>query len=257
VTKKSSPGFSDDRILRAHDRQDEHLSILSQGLDELGNLASSMGQSLEDQSHAVDRLNDKSDSIADQTQRVTRRAERLSAGMSTWWPSRAQQHKPTFVARVTIRLEPSGKVLAPMQGDLYLLAPTPHPSAGKGTAAAAAGVFLLYRRGMFVGLKHEASKTWMGQNLFGSLACTAASMGSREEWQVDDASQLHDGIPEHDAAGNHSSWSSFTTTLLCASAGWGAGGYLYVRPRDQAVLIRGSSLEDKKQAARWIIQNLI
>jgi hypothetical protein len=107
---------------------------------------------------------------------------------------------------------------------------------------------------MFVGLKHEASKTWMGQNLFGSLACTASTMGSREEWQVDDDSFWQGDGP--DPKGNDSTWSSLATALLCASAGWGAGGYLHVRPRDQAVLIGGSSVEDKKQAARWTIQNL-
>jgi hypothetical protein len=76
--------------------------MLSQSLDELGNLASSMGRSLEDQNRAVDRLNDKSDSIAEQTQRVTRRAERMSAGMSTWWPGSAHKSKPAFVARVLL-----------------------------------------------------------------------------------------------------------------------------------------------------------
>jgi hypothetical protein len=143
-----------------------------------------------------------------------------------------------------------------VQGDVYLLS----SAAGRGNGAAASAsssavTFLLYRRGMFVGLKHEATNTWFGQNVLGSLACTATTMGTRDEWQVDEGSlkMEEDGAnvdPDDD------SWSSFTSTLLCASAGWGAGGYLYVRPRDQAVIIGGSTVEDKKRAALWTFEKL-
>jgi hypothetical protein len=58
-------------------------------------------------------------------------------------------------------------------------------------------------------------------------------------------SLLHNSQAEDD-------WSE--THLVCASAGWGNGGFLLVRPEDEVVAIGGGSLEDMKQADLWCIK---
>jgi hypothetical protein len=78
--------------------------------------------------------------------------------------------------------------------------------------------------------------------LFGSLVCTASSFGRRDEWEVDS--------DEKDS--EEKRWNR--TRLLCASAGWGAGGYLTVRSSDFAVLLSGATAEDRKKADFWCIQ---
>jgi hypothetical protein len=241
--------------------QDEHLSVLSQNLDELGSLASALNESILHQNGTMDRLHDKTDSILEQSQRVTRRAERMTHRVSGGWfmPSSLSRKRPVFVCRVVIRhASNQALLLGRVQGDVYLLS----SAAGRGgggtapiSASSSAVTFLLYRRGMFVGLKHEATNTWLGQNVLGSLACTATAMGTRDEWQVDEGSlqMVEDGS---NVESIDDRWSSFTSTLLCASAGWGSGGYLYVRPRDQAVLIGGSTVEEKRRAAHWTFEKL-
>jgi hypothetical protein len=241
--------------------QDEHLSVLSQNLDELGSLASALNESILHQNGTMDRLHDKTDSILEQSQRVTRRAERMTRRVSGGWfmPSSLSRKRPDFVCGVVIRHASNQTLLlGRVQGDVYLLS----SAAGRGggetapiSASSSAVTFLLYRRGMFVGLKHEATNTWLGQNVLGSLACTATTMGTRDEWQVDEGSlqMVEDGC---NVESSDDSWASFTSTLLCASAGWGSGGYLYVRPRDQAVLIGGSTVEDKRRAAHWTFEKL-
>lgn len=214
---KASPSPHDD-VRKA--KQDEHLQFLAENLGELGYIASSLHETVARQNHTMDRLDEKSDNIVEQSKRVTRRADRMVQS-KTWLPS-----KPTLVCRLTVRHIDSGKYLAVVNGDVYLV-----PRLSENCH------FTMWKRdSALFGLKHKASDKWIGQNLLGSLACSASSYGHREDWEADD------------------DWSS--STLLCASARWGAGGYLLVRPRDHAVLIGGSGVAEKKKAAVWCLQEI-
>ena len=44
------------------------------------------------------------------------------------------------------------------------------------------------------------------------------------------------------------------THLLCASAGWGNGGYILVRKEDGVIVIGGGGLQDKKNADVWCLK---
>lgn len=58
-------------------QQNEHLDGVSEQLDELGNLAISLGEITDRHGHIVESLDNKSDSILEKTRMVTRRADRL------------------------------------------------------------------------------------------------------------------------------------------------------------------------------------
>lgn len=212
----------------ARQRQEQHLDVLSQNLDELGNISTTLGEAIGKQNQTMDRVGDKSDNILEQSKRVTRRTERMITYKS--WTN----EKPVYVSRVSIRHIDSGKYLAVVNGDLYLV-----PRYSNSC------LFSMWKRsrGNLFGLKSHISGRWLTQNVFGSLACSAYSFGRREEWEADG-----DNIVLGDDN------QSRTTTLLCASAGWGAGGYLKVRQRDWAVLIGKSGVEEKKKAALWCME---
>lgn len=202
--------------------QDKHLEFLSQNLGELGTIASHLNQAVGRQNETLERLDSKSDSILEQSKRVTRRADRLTQAKA-WTTAKAN-----YICRLAIRHVDSGQYLSIVDGDVYLV-----PRLGK------TGIFTMWKRqGSLFGLKSKFTEKWVGQSLLGSLACSSSSFGRREEWEADD------------------DWAEQPTTLLCASAGWGAGGYLMVRAKDHAVLIGGSGVEEKKKAARWRLQEL-
>jgi hypothetical protein len=201
-------------------QQDKHLDLLSRNLNEMGYIAGSIHETVARQNQTIDRLDTKSESVLEKTKQVTRRADRLVQS-KTW-----VAEKPTFVARMTIRHAESGKYLAVVNNDVYLV-PRLHPETC---------VWSMWKRkGGLLGLKNKFSDKWIGQNLLGSLVCSSSSFGRREEWEIE----------------NEKDWTK--TRLLCASAGWGAGGYLMVRTSDHAVHIGGSGVEQKKIAAVWVV----
>jgi ElaB/YqjD/DUF883 family membrane-anchored ribosome-binding protein len=202
-------------------RQDQHLDTISQSLGELGSIAQNLKQSFQQQNETIDKLDTKSDNILEKSKMVTRRADRIIQKKS-WTPV-----KPTFACMVTIRHVSSGKYLAVADTDLNLV-PKQHPETC---------VFALWKRqGEIFGLKNKFNNKWVGQNLFGSLACSASSFGRREEWEAEE------------------DWTN--SRILCASAGWGAGGYLNVRPTDHGIVIGGYGFEERKKADAWSIVDL-
>jgi hypothetical protein len=199
--------------------QDRHLLIMSESLGELGLIAKSLNHVVEQQAQTIDSLDSRTDTVVEKSKMVTRRADRLIQKRS-WTPT-----KPTFACVVSVRHMATGRYLAVVKGNLFLV-PTIH----KETA-----VFGLWKRqGEIFGLQSKDSRRWIGQNIFGALACTSDTFGRREEWEAD------------------TDWKS--TRFLCASAGWGAGGYLLVRPNDLAISIGGSGVEEREKADLWCMQ---
>ena len=219
VSTKEQSAKEQSPLDRRRAEQDEHLDFISQSLGELGNIATSINFSVNTTSETVERLDHKSESILEKSRMNTRRADRIIQKRS-WTPT-----KPTFHAHVAIRHIDTGKYLSIINNDLYLVPKLHHET----------GVFALWKRqGDIFGLKNKFKDRWVGQNLFGSLACSSSTFGRREEWEADS-----------------DDWSK--TRLVCTSAGWGAGGYIHVKPTDHSVSIGGSDIESKNKAALWAI----
>lgn len=101
----------------------------------------------------------------------------------------------------------------------------------------------MWKKKHIFGLQSKYSRKWAGQNLLGTIVCSANSFDRREEWDAD----------------NNDDWSE--THLLCASAGWGNGGFLLVdttttttKGGDEVVNVGGGGLEDKKEADLWCMK---
>lgn len=218
-TTKSGPTTT--RVQTVQEQmQEEHLQVISQSLGELHHIAHSLSAGLIDQRQVIDSLDSKSESVLETSKMVGRRADRLIQKKS-WTPVKA-----VFSGSVAIRHVETGKFLSVIGCDLFLV----------NKYNPANGTFALHKRqGAIFGLQSHSKRKWIGQSfLTGSLTCSAATFGRREEWEADHGT-------------------SSTTRLLCASAGWGQGAYLQVRETDFAVLIGGSTLAESKKAANWSI----
>lgn len=203
-------------------QQEAHLDTIAQTLGELGSIAQTLQLSMAQQNETMNQLDTKSDNIMEKSRMVNRRTERLIQKKS-WTPV-----KPTFHANVSIRHAATGLYLSVLKGELFLVKKF-HPETC---------VFGLWKRqGQILGLKNEHSRKWVGQNMFGNLACSASSFGRREEWET-----------------TAEDWTA--TPLLCASAGWGNGGYLMVRRKDFGLLLGGGTAQDREVAAVWRISEM-
>jgi hypothetical protein len=204
-------------------QQEQHLDTLSLALGELGSIAKTLNQSMTQQNESLVQLDTKSDNILEQQNMVNRRTERLIQKKS-WTPV-----KPKFVHLVSIRHVATGQYMSVNSKNEVVLTTTYHHETC---------VFGVWKRqGQIFGLKNEHNRKWVGQNLFGNLTCTASSFGRREEWEA-----------------SNDDWRS--TKLLCASAGWGNGGYLLVRRKDYGLILGGNGTQDRNHAATWCIQEL-
>ena len=83
--------------------------------------------------------------------------------------------KAEFVYEVSIRHVQSGKYLAVAPNNTLILS-------GKFDETCIFGLWK--RQGTIFGLKNKYSRKWVGQNLFGNLACSANYFDRREEWDV-------------------------------------------------------------------------
>jgi hypothetical protein len=83
--------------------------------------------------------------------------------------------KPEFVYNASIRHIPSGKYLAVSPNNSLILSK-------KYNETCIFGVW--QRKGKTFGLQSKYSRRWVGQNLLGSLSCSAYSFDRREEWDV-------------------------------------------------------------------------
>lgn len=213
-------------------QQEDHLDTMSKHLEELGSLATHLNTSLAQHSNTLESLDEKNDSMLFKSKMVTRRTDRLIQKKSWTRP------KSEFLYTVSIRHLPTGHYLAvsPANSTTLVLSPKFNETC----------LFGLSKRksigSQIFGLQSNYSRRWVGQNLFGQLACSAYYFDKREEWDID----------------NESDWTR--TSLLCASAGWGNGGYLLVQPASNThnppvLTIGGGGLEDKKKADLWCVRS--
>lgn len=201
-------GRSDGSQIQTH--QEHHLDILATNLGELNTMAHSLNEMMGQHQKIMENLDSKSDNMYETSKTVTRRADRLLQDKS--WSAA----KKTFDCYVNIRQLSNGRYLTEIHGTLLFL---DKPSLF--------ATFAVWRRdGGMIGLCNKTSSKWIGQTLFGGLACTSSKFGQREEWQVDD------------------NWNE--TRLLCASAGWGNGGYLLVK--ENQAQIGAGGVEGKAKA---------
>jgi hypothetical protein len=204
----------------------------------------------------MDRLETKSDNILAKSQQVTRRAERMIQQKS-WAPTPA-----TFVATITIRHAESGLFLAsaPSRPGEVVLTSDFNPYTC---------VFDQFRRqGRMVSFRNHSTRKYLGQSLLGSFVCSADTFGRREEWEIaGEAGTVSEQIDSKTVP------QTYNGRLLCASVGWGAGGYLMIRKVQPSAMIRnvgmsedkdsmvptwaisfgGATAEDVKKAAVWTL----
>ena len=201
-------GRSDESLIHTH--QEHHLDILATNLGELNTMAHSLSEMMGHHQKVMESLDSKSENMYETSKTVTRRADRLLQHKS--WTAA----KKTFDCYVNIRQLSNGRYLTDIHGALHFL-DKPSPSA----------IFAVWRKdGGMIGLCNKTSRKWIGQTLLGGLACSSSTLGQREEWQVDD------------------DWNK--TRLLCASAGWGSGGYLLVK--EGQLQIGAGGVEGKRNA---------
>ena len=198
-------------------QQESHLENIGMHLRELNSIAYNLNQSITDQKDVLETLDSKQDSMLFKSKMVTRRADRLVQKKS-WVKS-----KPEFQYHCSIRHVKSGKFLAVSANNGVILSEKFNETC----------IFGLWKKqGSIFGLQSKYSKRWMGQALLGGLSCSSYYFDRREEWDADE--------------------SYSETPILCASAGWGNGGYLLVQ-EDETIVIGAGGLADKKQADAWCI----
>ncbi|CAJ1943084.1 unnamed protein product [Cylindrotheca closterium] len=201
--------------------QDEHLDSMARHLDELGSLATNLNASLAYHADTLETLDDKMESNLVKSNAVTRRTDRLIQKKS--W----NKTKPIFVSNFSIQHVRTGKYLAVSTNSTLVLS-------SKFNETCIFGIWK--RQGKIFGLQSKYSTRWLGQNMFGSLVCTASKFAKREEWDADG-----------------DDWTS--TPLICCSAGWGAGGYLLVDETDGSISLIGGELSDRNRATLWSIKD--
>jgi hypothetical protein len=198
-------------------QQEDHLDMLASNLSELQTTAYSLSEMMGQQTKIMESLDAKSDEMYETSKTVTRRADRIVYKKS--WTSA----KKLFESYVTIQQLSNGRFVAVDCNGALRLVNNPSPFT----------IFALWKRerGM-VGLANKATSKWVGQTLMGGLGCNASNFGQREEWQLDQ------------------DWNE--TRLLCASAGWGSGGYLLVK--DNILQIGSGGIEGKAKAELFFIK---
>lgn len=232
-------------ITQQEQMQTEHLEVISACLGELGQIAHSLNRGLDQQRETIEALDTKSDNVLETSKMVGRRTERLIQTKS--WTTTTS----ILCGTVSIRHLESGKYLAVLGGgDLYLV----------NKLNPATGTFSLYKRpqqsghSKLVGLQSHNNRKWIGQSfLTGTLSCSANQFSRREEWEMDYSCPDAAAVAATGGGAPTSSPFAESTRLLCASAGWGQGGYMQVRVSDFAILIGGPSVAESKSAAQWMI----
>uniref|UniRef100_A0A7S4RK97 t-SNARE coiled-coil homology domain-containing protein n=1 Tax=Ditylum brightwellii TaxID=49249 RepID=A0A7S4RK97_9STRA len=191
--------------------QDEHLAILSEGINELQNVNSVINVSITQQNALLDTISHDADLFRHDMKVLVRKADRMTTGMS--W-SRSVK-KPFYQYSISIKHIPTGK---------YLTTHTTTNSSNKGVLYLSSrlhpfgSVFELYKKGSerqkrlkssiltgnddndednvaqdygsgaIVGMKNKRNGKWIGLAFWNGggkkVVCYADRFGKREEWEV-------------------------------------------------------------------------
>ena len=223
--------------------QDQHLTVLAASLGDMGALAHTLHQGLMEQHDRLDRLDTKSETVVEYSQQVGRRTDRMLQ-RKAWTKA-----KPPVLwsANTSIQHTPTGRYLTILDNAAWLVQQR-HP------LHASFRVYTIPGTNQMVGLQCEGSRKWLGQGLLlGQLTCTATSLGRREQWQLDAGSISNSTSTDQQQQDQEQDQPQITTRLLCASAGWGQGGYLQVSAETWAVSIGGVALTESRAAAQWTL----
>jgi hypothetical protein len=206
--------------------QDEHLAILEQSIQELRHNGAVIGSSVEHQNRLLTNVNDGVDTLREDMNMVSRKAER-QANRSKWMLPKAK-----VLRKVTIQHATSRKYLSiePHNGNKLSLHATFHPEMS---------TFEIHGRpkSHLIGFKNLCSNTFLGQSFFGAIVCNATRYGRNEEWELDDDSMQN-------------------TKLLCASANGGSGGWIELDGSTDTFTVKGHDRLSKQNATLWHITTI-
>lgn len=220
-TNSTTPISSSSSLRQQHQQQENYLNSLLPGLEELHNISEAIGSSLHHQNQILDKLNQKTEELADQTQLVIRRSERLIDKSSF---NSILQHKSWELRQDRI-------CILHCATNQYILIDDSFKMTWSNTLSQAT-VFHLFQCRHFYAFQNVYSRKWLGivQSFFGTttVSCSATTRGSQEVWEFDD-----DCTKE--------SLATTTTRLLSSNANWGTGGYIQVHENNTIIPQRKSS----------------
>jgi len=201
--------------------QEKYLNTLSNELNELQVVSTSIGQSMDVQSRIMNTLDLKTDEADDKVKLAVRRAGRLTQKRA--WKGET----PRFQRWIVIHCR-QGYVS--VLGDNIVLTPK-----FQGNCS----IFGLWeRQGNALGLQNKMTRRWVGQSTFGYVVCSAFSFKANQEWEFEsDENETY-------------------TRIICSSANWGCGGYLHLNKKG-ALDLRGNNADDKKSATLWTVEDAV
>jgi len=211
--------------------QEDHLSSLIPGLEELKNISHAIGTSIVSQNETLDSLHNKAEDLTEKTKLVVRRSERMIQQKNLFIRS------PVFLqCEVRIQHLPTERYVMVVDNGLLEFS----------AIVKQATRFNLWKtQGNLYGFQNSITNHWLGQStsIFlpgkqNNIVCNASSFGQREQWELDE-----------DYQGQH----QLETRLLCASANWGAGGWIKVLDNGSIKILGDNSNQGKKDATLWRI----
>ena len=191
----------------------------------------------------MDNLDTKAEQLHETSQMVGRRADRLVQTKS-WTPPKA-----VFAGNFGLRHVATGKYLACLHSELFLVNQFNPASCTFGVHQRPGGAAAARLGHPHGGIAKPRQPQVDGTELFdGSAAVRGRQHGTPRRVSSGRGGGGGDSNKNDD---KEHPWNKNNTRLLCASAGWGQGGYLRVHPATFAVSIGGATVADGKNAARW------
>jgi len=206
-------------------QQDEHLDAIGSSIQELLHNGSAIETVLDDQNQILEKLDDGTEDIIEQTKMVARRADRIASRPLLPWSS----PKSDFKCFVAVEHVETRKFLTiePHKGNKVVLYEDLHPDLS---------VFEVHERpdSRLIGFMNICTRKWLGQSTLGYVVCNAKYFGRNEEWELDDGNMER-------------------TKVLCASANWGNGGWLKVDDSNGYFSVGGYDSSEKQKASMWSV----
>jgi hypothetical protein len=215
TTYDNATPVSSSLLQQQHRQQENYLNSLLPGLEELHNISEEIGSSILHQNQTLDKLNQKTEELGDQTQLVVRRSERL---IDTNSYNCIFQQKSWELRQDRI-------CILHCTTNQYILIDDSFKLTWSNTLSRAT-VFHLFQCRHLYAFQNVYSKKWLGivQSFFGTttVSCSASTRGSQEVWEFDDNCTKESATK--------------TTRLLSSNANWGTGGYIQLHENNTVTL---------------------
>ena len=227
----NNPGNSE--TLRRIKKQEDYLNSVAPDVGDLKAMGLAISASLEQHNTLLDNIERKTDEVDDKMKIVNRKAGRLNQRYMF------KREKPTFLSFVKIKFLPTDKYMTVDGSDSSSITLNSR-------FCGDASIFGMYRnQGDAYGFQNALTKKWLGQNIWGNIACVGNSFSSREEWEINPKTMER-------------------TYMLCASACWGNGGWIVASKNpntkvssesaNQTIMICGDDIESRRSALFWEIK---